>query len=158
MKTKLPFLSSLAVVVCFAASAMGQAGAPTQRVHIPGIPDGTNIYPKTPDNGDNLVSIGCVTKSDKGEITIVDWRGTAQASVAGAPTSAGRPPEVLRLQGDPEMLNFQVGHEVEVRGAVTDTGDGTKPPQIKVVSLLYLSPSCWERGKNTPAPVQPKRQ
>jgi hypothetical protein len=158
MKTKVPFLSSLAVILFCAASSMAQAGAPTQRVHIPGIPDGTSIYPKTPDKGDNLVSIGCITKSDKGEFTIVDWRGSAQASVAGAPTSAARPPEVVRLQGDPEMLNFQIGHEVEVRGAVTDTGGGTRPPQIKVVSLLYLSPKCWERGTNTPAKDQPKRQ
>lgn len=158
MKTKVPFLSSLAVILCCAASSMGQAGAPTQRVHIPGIPDGTSIYPKTPDKGDDLVSIGCVMKSDKGEITIVDWRGSAETSVAGAPAAAARPPEVVRLQGDPEMLNFQIGHEVEVRGAVIDKGDeGTKPPQIKVESLLYLSPKCWERGKNTPAPIQPKR-
>jgi len=157
MKKKVQFLSFVFVAFGFAISAMGQAGAPTQRVHIPGIPDGTSIYPKAPDKGDNLVSIGCVTKSDKDGFTIVDWRGAAQASVAGAPTSAARPPEVLRLQGDPEMLNFQIGHEVEVRGPVIDVGDDKKPTQIKVESLLYLSRSCWERGTNTPAPTQPKR-
>jgi hypothetical protein len=151
------FLSSLAAIFCFAASAMGQAGAPTQRVHIPGIPDGTSLYPKSLDRPDSdYVSIGCVTKSDKGEITIIDWRGSAQQSVAGAPTSAERPPEVLRLQGNPDMLNFQVGHEVEVAGPLVDTGEGNKVPAMKVESLLYLSTSCWERGTNTPAPAQPK--
>jgi hypothetical protein len=155
MKKKVPLLSSLVVILCFAASAMGQAGAPTQRVHIPGIPDGTSIYPKSPNNGDRFTSIGCVTKSDSGEITVVDWRGAAEQSVAGAPTSAARPPLVLRLQGDPEMLNFQVGHEVEVAGPIVDMG-GTKPPEIKVESLLYLSRTCWIRGTNTPAPAKSK--
>lgn len=155
-KKTVPFLSSLAVSVCFAATAMGQAGAPTQRVHIPGIPDGTSIYPKSPNRGDRYVSIGCVTKSDKGEITVVDWRGGAEQSVAGAPTSAARPPMVLRLQGDPEMLNFQVGHEVEVAGPIVDAG-GTKPPEIKVESLLYLSRTCWTRGTNTAESVKPKQ-
>jgi hypothetical protein len=157
MTSKVPFLSSLFVILCFAVSAMGQAGAPTQRVHIPGIPDGTSIYPKSVNLGDDAVSIGCVAKSDKGDFTIVDWRGSAQASVAGAPTSAEKPPIVFRLQGDSEMLNFQTGHEVEIRGRVVDVGDGSKGPQLKIDSLLYLSPSCWERGKNTPSPVQPKR-
>ncbi len=155
MKKNVPFLSSLAVILCFAASAMGQAGAPTQRVHIPGIPDGTSIYPKSPNHGDRITSIGCITKSDNGEITVVDWRGAAEQSVAGAPAAAARPPMVLRLQGDPEMLNFQVGHEVEVAGPIVDVG-GTKPPEIKVESLLYLSRTCWIRGTNTPAPAKSK--
>jgi hypothetical protein len=155
---KVNFVTSLAIILCFAASAMGQAGAPTQRVHIPGIPDGTSLFPKSLDRPDtNYVSIGCVTKSDKGEITIVDWRGAAQASVAGAPTSGDRPPDVIRLQGDPEMLNFQVGHEVEAAGPLVDLGGANKLPAMKVQSVLYLSSSCWERGKNTPAPTQPKR-
>jgi hypothetical protein len=156
MNKKAPLLSSLAVILCCAASAMGQAGAPTQRVHIPGIPDGTSIYPKTPNRGDRYTSIGCVTKSDNGEFTVVDWRGAAEQSVAGAPAAAARPPMVLRLQGDPEMLNFQVGHEVEVAGPIVDAG-GTKPPEIKVESLLYLSRTCWARGTNTPEPAKPKK-
>jgi hypothetical protein len=157
MNKTVPFLSSLAVIVCFAATAMGQAGAPTQRVHIPGIPDGTSLYPKSPEVlKDNVVSIGCVTKSD-GEFRIVDWRGAAETSVAGAPTSAARPPIVLRLQGDPEMLNFQVGHEVQVSGPIIEVGDASHPPEIKVAALLYLSRTCWTRGTNTAEPVKPKQ-
>jgi hypothetical protein len=158
MNKKVPFLSSLGAIVCFAAAAMGQAGAPTQRVHIPGIPDGTSIYPKSPEVlKDNVVSIGCVTKSDNGEIRVVDWRGSAEASVAGAPTAAARPPMVLRLQGDPEMLNFQVGHEVQVSGPIIEVGDASRPPEIKVAALLYLSRTCWTRGTNSAEPVKPKR-
>ena len=109
MNGTLSAVSSFGVVVCFAASALGQAGAPTQRVHIPGIPGGTSIYPKSMDRGDNFVSIGCVAKSPNGDFRITDWRGAERAPVAGAPPFAATAPLVFRLQGDPEMLNFQVG-------------------------------------------------
>ncbi len=75
MNGTLSVVSSFGVVVCFAASALGQAGAPTQRVRIPGIPDGTSIYPKSMTRGNNFVSIGCVSKSPNGEFRITDWRG-----------------------------------------------------------------------------------
>lgn len=91
MNKTIPLISSLTVILYFAATAMGQAGAPTQRVHIPGIPDGTSIYPKSTNIGDSFVSIGCVTKSADGEFRITDWRGSAETSVAGAPTMAARP-------------------------------------------------------------------
>jgi hypothetical protein len=156
MKKTVPFISSLAVMFCFAATAMGQAGAPTQRVHIPGIPDGTSIYPKGPIPGDRLVSIGCVTKTPDGEFRITDWRGSAEKSVAGAPTSADRPPTVLRLQGDQEMLNFQVGHEVQISGPVIEAAQGSRLTEIKVESIVYLSRSCWTRGTTTAEPVHPK--
>jgi hypothetical protein len=152
MKKTFPLISSVALVFCFAAAAMGQAGAPTQRVHIQGIPDGTSIYLKGPIPGDRMVSIGCVTKTPDGQFRITDWRGAAETSVAGAPTSAARPPEVLALQGDQEMLNFQVGHEVQITGPVTKIGDDSHPTEVKVESLLYLSQTCWTRGTNTPEP------
>jgi hypothetical protein len=154
MKRTIPFVSSLAVVFCFAITAMGQAGAPTQRVHIPGIPDGTSIYLKGPIPGDRFVSIGCVTKTPDGQFRITDWRGGAEKSVAGAPTSAAKPPVVLALQGDQEMLNFQVGHEVQITGPVTKIGDESHPTEIKVESLLYLSRTCWTRGTTTPEPTK----
>ncbi len=109
MNGTLSVVGSFGAVVCFAASALGQAGAPTQRVHIPGIPDGTSIYPKSMDRGDNFVSIGCVEKSPNGEFLIADWRGGERPPIAGAPPFAARAPLVFRLQGDQEMLNFQVG-------------------------------------------------
>ena len=155
MKKTVPFISSLAVTFWFAVTAMGQAGAPTQRVHIPGIPDGTSIYPKSPNLGGRFVSIGCVSKTPDGEFRITDWRGGEEKSVAGAPTSAARPPLVLRLQGDQEMLNFQVGHEVQITGPVTKIGDDSTPTEIKVESLLYLSRTSWIRGITTAEP--PKR-
>ena len=105
MNGTLSVVSSFGVVVCFAASALAQAGAPTQRVHIPGIPDGTSIYPKSMDRGDDFVSIGCVTKTPNGEFRITDWRGGERPPVAGAPPFAARAPLVFRLQGDQDMLN-----------------------------------------------------
>ena len=84
MNGTLSVVSSFGVVVCFAAGALGQAGAPTQRVHIPGIPDGTSIYPKSMDRGDNFVSIGCVAKSPNGEFLITDWRGGERTTRSGS--------------------------------------------------------------------------
>jgi hypothetical protein len=149
MNRTLSVLSSVAVVLCFATSALGQAGAPTQRVHIPGIPDGTSIYPKSADRGDSFVSIGCVTKAPNGEFRITDWRGGERPSVAGAPPFAARPPLVFRLQGDSEMLNFQVGHEVQITGPIVEQANASRPPELKVESLLYLSRTCWKRGTTT---------
>jgi hypothetical protein len=149
-------LNSLGVVVCFTASALGQAGAPNQRVHIPGIPDGTSIYPKLMDRGDNLVSIGCVAKSPKGEFLITDWRGGERPPVAGAPPFAATAPRVFRLQGDQEMLNFQVGHEVQIAGPIVEKADASRAATMKVESILYLSRICWKRGTTTTEPVKPK--
>ena len=148
--------SSLGLVVCFTASALGQAGAPTQRVRIPGIPNGTSIYPKSMDRGDNFVSIGCVAKSADGEFRITDWRGGERPPVAGAPPFAARAPLVFRLQGDQEMLNFQVGHEVQITGPVVEKADASRPAGMKVVSILYLSRTCWKRGTTTEEPAEPK--
>jgi hypothetical protein len=152
----LSVVSSFGLVVCFSANALGQAGAPTQRVHIPGIPDGTSIYPKSMDRGDSLVSIGCVAKSPNGEFLITDWRGGERPPIAGAPASAARPPLVFRLQGDQEMLNFQVGHEVQIAGPIVEKADASRPPGMKVESVLYLSRTCWKRGTATEEPVKPK--
>jgi len=149
-------VSSFGVVVCFAASALGQAGAPTQRVHIPGIPAGTSIHPKSMLRGDNLVSIGCVTKSPDGEFRITDWRGSERPPVAGAPPSAATAPLVFRLQGDQEMLNFQVGHQVQIAGPIVEKADASRPAGMKVESILYLSRTCWKRGTTTEEPAKPK--
>ena len=156
MNRTLAVVSSFGILVCFAASALGQAGAPTQRVHIPGIPDATSIYPKSMERGDNFVSVGCVSKSPNGEFRITDWRGGERPSIAGAPPFAERPPLVFRLQGDQEMLNFQVGHEVQITGPIREKADASSPPEIKVQSILYLSRSCWQRGTTT-AEAKPKQ-
>ncbi|HEY4404207.1 MAG TPA: hypothetical protein VGN55_06085 [Xanthobacteraceae bacterium] len=149
-------MSSFGLVVCFSASALGQAGAPTQRVHIPGIPDGTSIYPKSLDRGDNFVSIGCVAKSPNGEFLIADWRGAERPPIAGAPAFAARAPLVFRLQGDREMLNFQVGHEVQITGPIVEKADASRPPGMKVGSILYLSRTCWRRGTTTEEAAKPR--
>jgi hypothetical protein len=156
VKRTLSVAISFGVVVCFAASALGQAGAPTQRVHIPGIPDRTSIYPKSMDRGDNFVSIGCVAKSPDGEFLITDYRGGERPPVAGAPSFAARAPLVFRLQGDQEMLNFQVGHEVQITGQIVEKADASRPPGMKVDSILYLSRICWERGTTTAEHAKPK--
>ena|SRR2546427_7263897 len=155
MNWKLSVLSSFGVVACFAASALGQAGAPTQRVRIPGIPDGTSIYPKSMNRGDTFIFIGCVSKSPNGEFRITDWRGAERSNGAGAPPFQATAPLVLRLQGDQDMLNFQVGHEVEIRGPILEDAKGDRPAQMKVESVLYLSRTCWKRGTNTPEPTKP---
>jgi hypothetical protein len=152
----LSVVSSLGLVACFSASALGQAGAPTQRVHIPGIPDGTSIYPKSTDREDHFVSIGCVAKSPNGEFLIADWRGSERPPIAGAPAFAARPPLVFRLQGDQEMLNFQVGHEVQITGPIVEKADASRPPGMKVESILYLSRTCWKRGATTEESAKPK--
>jgi hypothetical protein len=149
-------VGSLGLVVCFTASALGQAGAPTQRVHIPGVPDATSIYGKSMDRGDNFVSIGCVAKSPTGEFLITDWRGSERPPVAGAPPFAATAPLVFRLQGDQEMLNFQVGHEVQITGPIVEQADASRPPRRKVESILYLSRTCWKRGTTTEEPAKPK--
>jgi len=136
-------------VVCFAATALGQAGAPTQRVHIPGIPDRTSVYPKSMERGDDFVAIGCIAKSPNGEFRITDWRGSERPPVAGSPPFAATAPLVFRLQGDPEMLNFQVGHEVQITGLIVEKADPSHPPGMKVASILYLSRTCWKRGTTT---------
>ena len=156
MNGTLSVVTSFGAVVCFAASALAQAGAPTQRVHIPGIPDGTSIYPKLMDRGDYLVSIGCVAKSPDGEFRITDWRGGEQPSVAGAPPSAARAPLVFRLEGDQEMLNFQVGHEVQIAGPIVEKADASRPARLKVESILYLSRTCWKRGTTTAESAKPQ--
>ena len=155
MNVALSAVSSFGVVVCFAASALGQAGAPTQRVRIPGIPDGTSIYPKTMNRGDNFISIGCVSKAPNGEFRITDWRGAGGSNGAGAPAFQATPLLVLRLQGDNDMLNFQVGHEVEIRGPILEDANGNRLAEMKAESILYLSRTCWKRGTNTPE--TPKR-
>jgi hypothetical protein len=149
-------VSLFGLVVCFTAGALGQAGAPTQRVHIPGIPNGTSIYPNSIARGDNFVSIGCVAKSPNGEFLITDWRGGERPSVAGAPPFAAREPMVFRLQGDPEMLNFQVGHEVQIAGSIMEKSDASRPAGMKVESILYLSRICWKRGTTTEEAAKPR--
>ncbi len=157
MNRTLFVVSCIGAVVCFSAAALGQAGVPTQRVHIPGIPNTTSLYPKSGNRGDSFVSIGCVAKSPDGEFRITDWRGGERPSIAGAPPFAATAPLVFRLQGDPEMLGFQVGHEVQITGPIVDKADASRPAGIKVESILYLSRNCWKRGTTTAEePAKPK--
>jgi hypothetical protein len=157
MNGTLSVVSCCCAIVFFAASALGQAGAPTQRVRIPGIPDGTSIYPKSMNRGDNFVSVGCVSKAPNGEFRISDWRGAGGSNGAGAPAFQATALLVLRIQGDKDMLNFQVGHEVEIRGPILEDANGTRPALLKADSILYLSRTCWKRGTNTPETTQPKQ-
>jgi len=156
MKKTFSLVSPLAAIVCSAAAALGQAGAPTQRVRIPGIPNGTSLHPTSTNRGSNFLSIGCVRKSGDGEFRITDWRGAQQASVANAPPIAATPPLVLRLQGDQDMLNFHVGHEVEITGPIIEAATASLPAKIKVESILYLSRACWSRGTTTAESAAPK--
>ena len=100
------------------------------------------------DRGDNFVSIGCVAKSPKGEFRITDWRGGGGTQWSGGASVSATAPLVFRLQGDQDMLNFQVGHEVEISGPIIEDANGTRPAGMKVESILYLSRTCWKRGTN----------
>ena len=111
----MPFLSSLAVIFALLPLPWGRLAHPRSECIFRVFRMGLRSIPSRRTPGDSITSIGCMTKSDNGEIRITDWRGAAEQSVAGAPAEAARPPMVLRLQGDPEMLNFQVGHEVRGR-------------------------------------------
>ena len=71
----------------------------------------------------------------------VIWRGSAR----------------FRLQGDQEMLNFQVGHEVQIAGPIVENADASRPAGMKVESILYLSRTCWKRGTTTEETARPKR-
>ena len=155
MKGVLSVVGSFAAVVCVALTLLGQAGAPTQRVRIPGIPDGTSIYPKSLNRGDSFISIGCVSKTPDGEFRITDWRGAERSNGAGAPTFQATAPLVLRLQGDKDMLNFQVGHEVEIRGPIVEDAKENRPPAMRANAILYLSRTCWERGSNASEAAKP---
>lgn len=155
MNGTLSVVSSFGVVVCFAVSALGQAGAPTQRARIPGIPDGTSIYPKSMSRGDNFISVGCVSKSPNGEFRVTDWRGAEHSNGAGAPPFQATAPLVLRVEGEPDMLNFQVGHEVEIIGPILEDSNGSRPAKMKAEAVLYLSRTCWKRGTNTPETTPP---
>jgi hypothetical protein len=156
IKQRFSLVSSFAAIVCSAAAALGQAGAPTQRVHIPGIPEGTSIYPTSTDRETKFLFIGCVAKSGNGEFRVTDWRGAEQPSVANAPPIASRPPLVLRLQGDQDMLNFHVGHEVQISGPILEAATASLPAKIKVESILYLSRACWKGGTTTAESATPK--
>jgi hypothetical protein len=108
------------------------------------------------DRGDNFVSIGCMAKSPSGEFLLTDWRGAERPAIAGAPPFAAREPLVFRLQGDQEMLNFQVGHEVQIAGPIVEKADASHPAAMKAESILYLSRACWMRGTTTAESAQPK--
>jgi len=157
MKRRFPRIVWFAAIILSPAAALAQAGAPTQRVHIPGIPNGTSIYPTSSDRGDKFVSIGCIQKVSEGEFRIIDWRGAEQASVANAPPIAAREPLVLRLQGDQEMLNFHVGHEVQISGPILEAATASLPAKVQAESILYLSRVCWSRGTTTAESTAPKR-
>jgi len=157
MKGRLRAVGAFGVVLCFAASAFGQAGAPTQRVKIPGIPEGTSIYAKAPNRASNFTSVGCVSKTSDGGFQITDWRGAGGSNGAGAPAFQAREPLVLRLQGDRDMLNFQVGHEVEVKGPILADAKEDHPAEMRAESILYLSRTCWKRGTNSADANQPRR-
>ncbi len=157
MKRVLSVAGSFSIALCVACGLLAQAGAPTQRVRIPGIPDGTSIYPKSIARGDNFISVGCVSKTAADEFRITDWRGAERSNGAGAPTFQAKEPLVIRLQGDKDMLNFQVGHEVEIKGPILEDAKGDRPAEMKAESILYLSRTCWKRGTNTSETAKPAR-
>lgn len=153
-------MASTVVAVLGAVALAGQAGAPTQRVHIPGYPMETNIYPKSMPRGDRFISVGCVSESSDGGFIITDWRGNTDLgqTEAGAPGLPPRPPLIFQLQGDKEMLHFHVGHEVQIEGPIMEPGKGSVPAELKVDSILYLSRTCWKRGTDTPVKPLPASQ
>jgi hypothetical protein len=92
----------------------------------------TSQYAPPKNDGKQIVAIGCIHRpaknsgpSGQASFTIEDFRG---------PT--------YRLDGDPNMLAFQVGHEVELRGPIVEAETKTTDAKVKYESLVYLSATC----------------
>jgi len=53
------------------------------------------------------------------------------------------------------MLNFQVGHQVQIAGPIVEKAEASRPAGMKVESILYLSRTCWKRGSTTAESAKP---
>jgi hypothetical protein len=71
-----------------------------------------------------IVVIGCLERSGQG-FAMKDYRSGA----------------LHVLEAKPEMIDWHVGHKIEVKGTVQS---GSKPESIrvKVESVAYISPTC----------------
>ena len=96
-----------------------------------------------------------MSKGPNGEFRITDWRGAEHPNAAGAPPFQATVPLALRLQGDKDMLNFQVGHEVEIRGPILEDANGESSRGdeggIDFVPFPYLLEEGNQHAGNDPA-------
>jgi len=158
------------VVVLFFGrnSSLGQAGAgPTQRGSYSLVsPDRTSIYPQVDGFAGITFRFNRLCSKippNGGNFRITDWRGGERPPVAERLLFAGGAPlGFRRASGDPgRCLNFQVGRSADDHWR-TDRGkaDSSRPPGMKVESILYLFPNPlpgkgelnYRRQKNEPAP------
>ncbi len=110
------------------------AGLPAAQT---GIPKDTELNPgRVKPGGANFVVIGCVSREEPNSPPIFVISD-----------SRSKPPARYRLEGDPDLLRFHVGHTVEIAGPITRpsagrAGGGPAAPTLRVDSLTYISTSC----------------
>jgi len=110
------------VAVIVALAALAGSAAMAQQAQTP---------PASAARAERYVAIGCVAS-----------QGSGAASSYTITDSRGDKPTVYRLDGDAAQLQPHVGHTVEVAGPIVQPGAGTRPPVLKVSSLVWLMSSC----------------
>jgi hypothetical protein len=92
----------------------------------------TQLNPDRVGSGRRAIVIGCVSRE-----------GSGQASRYVITDSRPQTPVQYRLDGDPDLLRFHVGHMVEIAGPVAAVkGGGGVAGTLKVDALTYLSMTC----------------
>ena len=151
VKKKHFWFSAFGAIVCAATVGFAaQGGAPTERSRIPGHPLGTSLFP-TSTSPNPFIILGCVqrnTQSATGtkgsaEFTLTESRGRGGATTGGQPPAIAQKKLEWRLDGDPDLLAFHVGHQVQISGPLVEPETRATPPRLKVESLIYLSMTCW---------------
>jgi hypothetical protein len=83
--------------------------------------------------GNHAIVIGCISRE-----------GSGRASRFLLTDTRAQPPVQHRLDGDPDLLRFHVGHMVEI-AAAKGAGRTASASALKVEALTYLSPTCTKR-------------
>jgi hypothetical protein len=46
---------------------------------------------------------------------------------------------------------------VQIAGPIVEKADASRPPGMKVESILYLARTCWQRGTTTAESAKPNQ-
>jgi hypothetical protein len=115
-------------IVAIVALLTGGLAAQTK---IPGIPSGTQLNPGRL-SADSFIVIGCISRvegSGSHTFVIADPRAT--------------PATKFRIEGTPDLLQFHVGHTVEIAGTIAPITNGISTLRaMKMQSLTYISSTC----------------
>jgi hypothetical protein len=88
--------------------------------------------------GERFVVIGCVARETSAR------GGGAAGPVYVIRDQRADPPLVYQLRGDDGLLDFHVGHTVELKGTIQPVPAGSDPPRrtFTVESLIYIATRC----------------